>query len=274
MHGCDFGFLDSGTGGLSYMLYLKKFRPQCRCVYLADTRNFPYGEKTSEQIRECAANAAETLMNLCSPRVIVIACNTMSVTALDSLRCRFAVPFVGTVPAVKLAASLSKTRRLGLLATRHTVSHPYTDKLIADFASDCAVIKRGDPELVEFVERRLFSASYEERLAAVMPAVEFFKAENVDTIILGCTHFIHLAEELQKAAGSAIRVIDSRGGVMKQALKLAAQDFPAAENAENISAPCVEDMSFYITGNADGEGARKYQALAEQLHIRYKTLPE
>lgn len=274
MHGCDFGFLDSGTGGLSYMLYLKKFRPQCRCVYLADTRNFPYGEKTSEQIRDCAANAAETLMNLCSPRVIVIACNTMSVTALDSLRRRFAVPFVGTVPAVKLAASLSETRRVGLLATRHTVSHPYTDKLIADFASDCAVIKRGDPELVEFVERRLFSASYEERLAAVMPAVDFFKAENVDTIILGCTHFIHLAEELQTAAGSSIRVIDSRDGVMKQALKLAAQDFSAAENAERISAPCVEDMSFYITGNADGDCTQKYQALAERLHIRYKTLPE
>lgn len=258
-------FLDSGTGGIPYMLHLQKKYPHIRCVYLGDTANFPYGEKTREEITECACSASRLLIENFNPDAIVIACNTISVTALSALRERFpSLPFVGTVPAIKLAASLSKKRRIGLLATRQTVSNPYTDKLIEDFASDCFIARRGDPDLIDFVEKKLFTASPSERLAAIAPAVEFFRGQDVDTIILGCTHFIHLADDIQKAAGKDILVVDSREGVVNQTLRVLDQVSQAKKNTRN-----VENMTFYITGVRDALAEEEYRTLARNLKIPY-----
>ena len=240
--GIDFAFLDSGTGGIPYMLALKKKQPAARCVYLGDTAHFPYGEKTPEEVTDCAAIAIESIVRRWHPRAVVIACNTMSVTALDRLRERFpALPIVGTVPAIRLAARVSKNRRIGLLATNATVRHPYCQRLIADFASDCTVFSRGDPALVAFVEHSLFTATATEKRAAVLPAVQYFAAHDCDTIILGCTHFTHIAHEVAAAAGDAVTVIDSRDGVSNQALRvvhderggaLAGDDVATANGAE------------------------------------------
>jgi len=296
-------FLDSGTGGIPYMLHLQKKCPDVRCVYLGDTANFPYGEKTREQITDCAAAASRLLIERFSPDAIVVACNTISVTALSELRKMFpSVPFVGTVPAIKLAAAVSPKKRIGLLATRQTVENAYTDRLVTEFASDCYIARRGDPDLIDFVEKKLFTATQEERAKAVAPAIEFFRQQEVDTIILGCTHFIHMADDIQKAAGSSVRVVDSRDGVVNQTMRVLEQvshgtPAPGSQSAETAAiksaVPCeksaepcaetaatksaqakkntctVENMTFYITGVRDAVAEDEYRTLARNLCIPY-----
>ena len=279
-------FLDSGTGGIPYMLHLQKKCPDVRCVYLGDTANFPYGEKTREQITDCAAAASRLLIERFSPDAIVVACNTISVTALSELREMFpSGPFVGTVPAIKLAAAVSPKKRIGLLATRQTVENAYTDRLVAEFASDCYIARRGDPELIDFVEKKLFTATQEERAAAVAPAIDFFRQHDVDTIILGCTHFIHMADDIQKAAGSSVLVVDSRDGVVNQTMRvletcrakfcragadIAKSSDPCTKSAQAKKNTCsVENMTFYITGVRDAVAENEYRTLARNLGIPY-----
>jgi glutamate racemase len=114
-------FLDSGVGGLPYLAHTRRLLPGERYVYVADRENFPYGEKESARIVDAALSLTERLVAREHPRLVVVACNTMSVIALPMLRARFSLPFVGVVPAVKPAASLSRRRRVGVLATRQTV---------------------------------------------------------------------------------------------------------------------------------------------------------
>lgn len=256
----DFAFIDSGTGGLPYMCYLNEKCPSASCIYVADAQNFPYGEKSSSEIIDCVVNLCTKIIDKFLPKVIVIACNTMSVTALSVLREKFSIHFIGTVPAIKLASSISKNKKIGLLATRRSVSQNYTLKLIKDFASDCQVFSRGDGELISFIEHNLTTATEDEKLNAVKPAVDFFKQNDVDTIILGCTHFIHFAPEIQKVAGEKISVIDSREGVVKQALKkLGSVDGTLPENVQN--------KTFFITGTPKDSSDKDYQDIAKKFDI-------
>ncbi len=262
----DFAFMDSGTGGIGYMLHLAKQYPQYSCLYLGDTAHFPYGEKSPEQIIECASQTVESMLEHFQPKAIVIACNTMSVVALHSLRHRFPqIPFVGTVPAIKLAASVSQNHRIGLLATSQSVKASYTDELIRDFASDCYVARRGDPDLIEFIEKKLYTASPEEITAAIQPAVDYFRNEKCDTVILGCTHFIHLADEIQKAFGDDVQVVDSRDGVIKQALRV----LPQNDDLEYGVLPAgMKNCTFFCTGATESQ-EKEYQTLSGQLGITY-----
>lgn len=291
--GVDFAFLDSGTGGIPYMLSLKEKVPNASCVYLGDTAHFPYGQKTQKEVVAAASKAVELIQKKWNPKTLIVACNTISVTALDDLRARFpSLPIVGTVPAIKLAAKVTANKRVGLLATNATVRHPYSQKLIEDFASDCAVFKRGDPDLIDFIEKKLFTASRAERLAAVRPAVDYFAANGCDTIILGCTHFTHIADDIQAAAGDKVRVIDSREGVANQALRV----FPGNQNClqgqavlqdQNASGHnCLQDQnaggfkvsekfpqdkSFFFTA-ASPEQEGEYRAMCERFAIPFGGL--
>jgi len=272
----DFAFLDSGTGGLPYMLHLKRYSPASRCVYLADTRNFPYGTKTAAEVVRCAIDASSLIIRQFNPGAVIVACNTMSVIALEALRTRFPVPFIGTVPAIKMAAQLSKNRRIGLLATERTVEGAYTRALADRFAVDCTVFYRGDSALVSFVEHHLCDADAAQRRAAVRPAVNFFRDAGVDTIILGCTHFIHLFEEIRSEAGSGIAVIDSRDGVVRQALRVTAarqreRADPAVSGAGTGTADAgyPADQSLFVTGR---EPEAEYRLLAARLSIPWGGL--
>ena len=133
-------FLDSGVGGLPYLAHARKHLHSERFVYVADRENFPYGEKSRTAIIAAALSVAGRLLEREHPRLVVVACNTMSVVALADLRARFPVPFVGVVPAVKPAASLSRRKRVGVLATRQTVEGDYLRNLIVQHASGCDVV--------------------------------------------------------------------------------------------------------------------------------------
>ena len=270
MNGIQILFLDSGTGGLPYMLSLKKLAPEVRCVYIGDTANFPYGEKSLVQLEQMACGTVGRAIKCFNPQIVVIACNTMSVAALNSLRANFDVPFVGTVPAIKLAAKSTQNKKIGLLATRHTIEDPYTEDLIKQFAPDCKVYKRGDGELISFIEHHLFTASREERLHAIAPAVEFFKDSGVDTVVLACTHFLHLLSEFEEAFGTAVKVVDSREGVAKQALRLL-KDCRKNESCES-KVEDVPDMGVYVTSLKNSNDEFEYKNWCRLFDVPFMGL--
>jgi len=217
----DFVFIDSGIGGIPYMMKLLEKKPDASCVYVADTANFPYGEKSHEQVVECVTELVTKIHKQFAPKVIVIACNTMSVNALEAVRSHFSdIQFVGTVPAIKLAASVSKKRRIGLLATKACCENPYNLELKEKFAADCTLVNRPDPELISYIEHNAFTASREECLEAVKPAVDFFRGQDCDAMILGCTHFLNFTEVFEAACEPDIKVVDSVDGVVRHAIEI------------------------------------------------------
>ena len=272
----NFAFLDSGTGGIPYMLRLKRLAPDATCAYLADTVHFPYGEKTVPEIIEYATAAVSRIIDTWHPETIVVACNTISVSALTSLRERFPfVPFIGTVPAIKLAASVTKNKKIGLLATNATVRDAYIRELEKGFASGCTIYSRGDADLVSFIERKLVTADENEKMRAVMPAVDYFAEKDCDTIVLGCTHFTHLADIMQKAAGKNVNVVDSRDGVARHAIEVHDNFINSKKESENIFTAAadflseVPDGSFFVTGISDDKAKAYYRAFCKMLSIPF-----
>lgn len=265
----DFIFLDSGLGGLPYMEYLKESNPEATCIYLADTLNFPYGEKSSEEIFNVVSKNVATVLKKWNPKAIVLACNTMTVVSIEKLRQRFpSVAFIGTVPAIKVAAEKTKNKRIGLLATHRTVQDAYTQELIKNFASDCFVVCRGDSNLISFIENKLHYATQKERQAAIIPALEFFNYHQVDSVVLGCTHFLHVVEDIKAAFGPKVQVIDSRDGVVRQALKVA---FSKNGNSICSTTECseIKDRSFFITGVRENATLEFYQDFCSKHGIPF-----
>ena len=227
----DFVFIDSGVGGIPYMTSLLQKAPDASCVYVADNANFPYGEKSHDEVVNCVVSVVQKICDKFEPRVIVLACNTISVNALETVRQKFSkVTFVGTVPAIKLAASVSKKKRIGLLATSSTCENPYNIELKNKFASDCELVMRADAELISFIEENGFTATQAELENAVRPAIEFFAEQNCDVIVLGCTHFLNIKDVFEKVALSVpepvegqgpwncIKIVDSVDGVVRHTL--------------------------------------------------------
>lgn len=209
-------FVDSGIGGIPYLLLSRQELPEERFVYLADQGHFPYGEKDPEELRALLVRQLERLFALTEPKAVVLACNTASVVALDFLRRRFEVPFVGVVPAVKPAAEQSPAGRIGIMATSRTVSDHYTQQLIESFASHCRVFLYAGTEVVDFVENRLADAESQERRTILQGARSFFRRHEIDTLVLGCTHFIHMEAEMRGLFGPGVHLVDSRAGVVRQ----------------------------------------------------------
>ncbi len=263
----DFAFLDSGTGGLPYLTYLKERCPNASCIYVGDTKNFPYGEKSKEEIINDSCECVEKIVSKWNPKAIIVACNTISVTALEDLRKRFVnTIFVGTVPAIKPAAKISTTKKIGLLATNATVNHPYTKKLISDFAEDCEVFSLAAPELISFIEHKYYFANHKERLNACKPYCDFFKSKNCDVIVLACTHFLNMAEEIKEEAGSAIKVIDSRDGVTRHAFEMVFKNNILAKTEQN------DDSALYVTGFSEKNDKARYVDFCKQNNIKFGGL--
>lgn len=220
-------FLDSGIGGVPYLLATRALLPDASYSYLADNAHFPYGDRDVDDLRRVATNAAQLLIDECDPHLIVVACNTASVVALDELRARFPIPFVGVVPAIKPAAALVPGGRIGVLATRRTVDDPYLTRLIRRFAPDNEVVLEAAGGLVELIEERFGSFSEDDLRAALDTPVGRLREAGVESVVLGCTHFIHVRETIQALLGPAVRVVDSVEGVARQTLRVAAEATPS-----------------------------------------------
>jgi glutamate racemase len=209
-------FLDSGVGGLPYYEEFHRRNPEISALYCADREHFPYGPRSKENICALTRDLAGRLIEKCSPALIVVACNAMSVSSLAQLRASYpATPFVGTVPAVKPAVLASKTRNVAVLGTERAVNEEYTAHLAENFAPDCRLTKIPAPELVEFVENRFLEAGPAEKAAEAARWTSVARAADADALVLACTHFLHLAGEFREAAQPDITVYDSIDGVVR-----------------------------------------------------------
>ncbi len=192
------GVYDSGVGGLSVATCLQSVLPDAHYFYLCDNLNFPYGTKSDDAVIGFTTKNCRKLIATYELDILVIACNTASTVALDTVRSAVQIPVVGVVPAIKPAALLSKSKSIGLLATPATVQRPYTLKLIDDFASGCNVTLQGSSLLVEIAEKKLRSVEFS--TASIKSEVDqmLIQDPKIDVVVLGCTHFPLLKDELSQ----------------------------------------------------------------------------
>jgi len=210
-------FFDSGVGGLSVLEPTRKLLPNAPIVYAADSAGFPYGKKSDAELASRVPALLGRLVERFHPRLAVIACNTASTIALDHVRSALDLPVVGTVPAIKPAAEISKTRVIGVLGTEATVRQPYVDDLAAKFASDCTLVRHGSPELVDLAEAKLAGekVSVDAVRNATQPIFDAADGERIDTIVLACTHFPLLETELRDAFPD-ITYVDGGPGIARR----------------------------------------------------------
>ena len=206
-------FFDSGVGGLSVLGPTRELLPDAPIVYVADSAAFPYGIRSEAEIAARVPALLGRLTERFRPRLAVIGCNTASTIALPFVREALDIPVVGTVPAIKPAAERSTTRVIGVLGTEATVRQPYVDDLAATYASDCTVLRHGSAELVELAEAKLAGQPVDP--AAVAAAVEPLRRRNMDVVVLACTHFPLLAEELG-AALPGVAQVDGGSGIARR----------------------------------------------------------
>ncbi|MBY6187838.1 glutamate racemase [Marinobacter hydrocarbonoclasticus] len=209
---------DSGLGGLSIYQHIRQALPNRRYRYLADSARFPYGElQPQELIDGCVARikqhiAAEPV------DLVVIACNSASTLVLEPLRAEVDCPVVGVVPAIKPAAAMSHKKVIGLLATPGTVRRPYTDELAAQFAADCEMVRVGSSELVWLAEQKLAGKSVAR--TALESILSPFIEGHADVVVLGCTHFPLLREEIAQILGPKVRLVDSGAAIARRVSQL------------------------------------------------------
>ncbi|MGE5563997.1 MAG: glutamate racemase [Bacillota bacterium] len=210
-------FFDSGVGGLSVLAPTRKLLPDAPIVYAADSAGFPYGKRTEAEIASRVPALLGRLVERFHPRLAVIACNTASTIALEHVRSALDLPVVGTVPAIKPAAEISKSRVIGVLGTEATVRQPYVDDLAAKFAADCTLVRLGSPELVELAEARLAGeeVSVDAVRAAAQPLFDAPDGGRIDTVVLACTHFPLLEEEL-RAGFPEVAYVDGGAGIARR----------------------------------------------------------
>lgn len=218
---------DSGVGGLSVLEAVRRELPDAPVVYAADNAGFPYGTKTEAQIATRVPALLGRLVERYRPRLVVIACNTASTIALEDVRAALDLPVVGTVPAIKPAAQLTRTGVIGLLGTEATVRQAYVDALAMDFANGCTLLRHGSAELVAAAEERLHGGTPDPAVfARVAQAFRAQKGgERMDVVVLACTHFPLVEDEL-RAALEDVHFVHGAEGIARQVVRrLEGQDF-------------------------------------------------
>ncbi|GAB5347336.1 glutamate racemase [Alteriqipengyuania sp. 357] len=244
---------DSGVGGLTILAEVRKLLPDAPVIYAADFAGLPYGTKSEAEVAARVCGLLGRMAERYQPRLICIACNTASTIALGMVRDVLAIPIVGTVPAIKPAALATKTGTIGLLGTGATVRQPYVDRLEAEFASDKRLIRFAADALVPLAEAKMRGETLAE--GAVAEAVAGLRhdpqASDLDTLVLACTHFPLLAEELRAVFGEHVRLVDGAAGIARRIASLtegqsfarAGSDFAVATgSAQSLSglAPMLE----------------------------------
>lgn len=214
--------LDSGVGGLGIVAALRRAVPGVAVTYVADHGFYPYGLKTDAALVERLLALVGDAVERCAPELVVVACNTASTIGLAALRARFGPPFVGVVPPVKWAASVSRTRTIGLLATPATVGRAYVRDLQERFAPDCRLLAYGARGLADIAEARFAGLAVDEGAIAAEVEALFGQegGEAIDAVCLGCTHYGLLLAELRDAGPPGVAWLDPADAVARRAAEL------------------------------------------------------
>lgn len=229
--------VDSGVGGLSVSRDMRVRMPELQQSYCADDAFRPYGEKTEAQIRARMPALLAPLCDMLQPDIVVIACNTASTTALPAIRAVLNLPIVGVVPAIKPAVAASRARRIAVLGTPGTVRRRYVDDLIERYARDCEVRLKGSLDLVEQAERKLRGDPIDSGIIAAEIA-PLFQGPPIDAVVLACTHFPLLREELAAVAPYPVDWIDSGDAIARRVAHL------LENNPQPKAAPPAQQTAF------------------------------
>ena len=213
---------DSGVGGLSVLRAVRAVLPATPVIYAADNGGLPYGPKSEAEVAARVCGLLGRMSERYRPRLICIACNTASTIALGMVRDVLAVPIVGTVPAIKPAAELTRSGPIGLLGTAATIRQGYVDRLEAKFAGGKRLLRFAAPELVDAAEAKLRGHSVDPAVVARAAAGLFDQpgGSAIDTVVLACTHFPLLAAELAEAFGPQVQFVDGAAGIARRIVHL------------------------------------------------------
>ena len=235
---------DSGVGGLTVYDALRRVLPDAPVIYAADLAGLPYGTKTEAQIAARVAGLLGRMAERYQPRLACIACNTASTIALGMVRDVLAIPVVGTVPAIKPAAALTRSGTIGLVGTEATIRQAYVDDLEAAFASDKRLLRIAAPGLVQAAEAKLRGQPVDPALIADVRVrlAALSGGEAIDTLVLACTHFPLLGEELAAVFGPGVTQVDGAAGIARRIAQLT-QGQPMVANGPN---------RFIVTGPLSG----------------------
>lgn len=236
------GIFDSGVGGTSIWKEIRKKLPLEDTLYLADSRNAPYGAKSEKEILELSKKNTELLLSK-NCKLIVVACNTATTNAISYLRANYTVPFIGIEPAIKPAALHTKTKKVGVLATKGTLASSLFHNTSKLFAEGITVIEQEGKGLVPLIEAGKEHSEETERL--LKKYVEPMLEAQVDCLVLGCTHYPYLIPVLTKILPEHIQIIDSGKAVAKQTHAVLEQ--------ENLLTKSLEKGKsfFYTNGRPD-----------------------
>ena len=207
------GIFDSGIGGTSIWKEVIKLLPYENTIYLADSKNAPYGEKSQQEIISlCIKNTEFLISKGC--KLIIVACNTATTNAIDYLRENYNISFIGIEPAIKPAALLSKTGAIGILATKGTLTSKLFEKTAKEYTQNITTIEQDGDGLVTLIEEGKLNSNELNNLLRnyLNPMLNF----NIDHLVLGCTHYPYLVPQIKEILGSTIKIINSGDAVAKQ----------------------------------------------------------
>lgn len=246
------GIFDSGIGGTSIWSAIHELLPNEKTIYLADSKNAPYGQKSKQEIVALSMKNTEFLLGM-NCKLIVVACNTATTNAIQELREKYNIPFIGIEPAIKPAVTHSKTQVIGILATKGTLNSELFNKT-AEKYQDTKIIEQVGHGLVQLIENGDINSPEMTTLleSYLKPMID----ANIDYLVLGCSHYPYLIPQIKKILPEHIQIIDSGYAVAKQTQKLLREKigFSSAENSEPI---------FYSNTNP--------KVLNEILEFKYKV---
>ena len=207
------GVFDSGVGGLSVAREIRRALPSEPLLYVADTAYLPYGDRTDEEVRARTLAIGEWLQRE-GAKVLVVACNTASGAALEALRERLAIPVIGLEPALKPAVRETKAGRVGVMATRGTLRSARFQRLVDNYADGVEVVRDPCPGLADLVEDGLLGGpELAERMEGYVAPL---REAGVDTVVLGCTHYVFVRDAIQQALGPGVRLLDSGEAIARR----------------------------------------------------------
>lgn len=236
------GIFDSGVGGTSIWREIKELMPYENTIYLADSLNAPYGPKGKDKIIELSVSNTEWLLEK-ECKLIVVACNTATTNAISHLRDNYDIPFIGIEPAIKPAALNTKTKAVGILATAGTLSSSLFHETSGKFAKDVTVIETVGDGIVELIENGKLNSP--EMTALLIEYLEPMLKENIDYLVLGCTHYPYLIPQLKELLPENVTIIDSGLAVARQTKNILEQESLLNQSSK----PSID--RFYSTKNPD-----------------------
>ena len=210
------GFFDSGIGGITLWKKITSLLPNENTIYISDKKNCPYGEKSKKEIDEISIYNSRFLIDR-NCKIIVVACNTATTNSISKLRSKFKVPFIGIEPAIKPAALNSKTKKVGVLATKGTLTSNLFFKTSSDQIADVELINTYGEGLIELIEK----GDCENELNVLLkkyliPMIDY----GIDQLVLGCTHYPLIKDSIKNIVGEGINVVDCNDAVAMQTKRI------------------------------------------------------